>query len=237
MATVHRSVEGARGCGHRKGGGIYLVAGGITEPCDKLPVELHACPTCGGGVHQTRGFTWILPDPLLDPGPHGHADHDAICPLGDKMLHEHWSHGERAGLIWIGAAFYSSPQAFMNEAVRMGVSRRLAQVPRDLVIGETWVALAHPKAIPGECEHGAPAGFPCANCPKRRSTGEYRGGVITFFKPSALEYVVKGTETEAELDALERRGFRLVDVVKVGADVALDDDGRHHMDLYTQEER
>lgn len=224
MATVHRSVEGARGCGHRKGGGIYLVAGGLSEPCPKLPIELHACPTCGGGIHQARGFAWILPDPLLDPGAHGSAEHDDVCPLGRAYTVEHWAHGERAGLIWIGAAYYPSPQAFMSEASRMGVSRRIAQVPRDLVLGETWVALAHPKAIPGECEHGAPAGFPCANCPKRRSTGEWHGGVITFFKPSALEYIVKGTETPDELDALEKRGFRLVEVIKAGADVPMLDD-------------
>ena len=46
MATVHTSVESARGCGYRKGGGIYLVSGGLSEPCPKLPIELHSCPTC-----------------------------------------------------------------------------------------------------------------------------------------------------------------------------------------------
>lgn len=226
MASVRTSVEGARGCGHRKGGGIYLVAGGLSEPCPKLPIELHVCPTCSQGIKQTRGFQWILPSPLLDPGAHGSSVHDSVCPLGATYTAEHWSHGERAGLIWIGAAFYPTPELFMDEAARMGVSRRLAQVPRDLKIGETWIALAHPKAVPGECEHGAPAGHPCPNCPYYKSAGEWRGGVVTFFRPSAIEYVVKGNETEAELDALEKRGFQLVKVIKAGAAVPLLDDSQ-----------
>lgn len=215
MSTVRVSVEGPRGCGFRKGGGIYLVSGGLSEPCPKLPIELHRCPTCNGGIKQARGFTWILPDPLLDPGPHGGHHHDLVCPLGEAMRHNHWSHGERAGLIWIGTAFYSTPEAFMAEARAMGVSRRISQVPRDFKIGETWIALAHPKAIPGECDHGAPATSSCPNCPDGLSAGEWRGGVVTFFRPSAIEYIVKGTETDEELEALEARGFSLVKVIRV----------------------
>ncbi len=211
---VRVSVEGPRGCGFRKGGGIYLVSGGLSEPCPKLPIELHSCPTCGGGVKQARGFTWILPDPLLDPGAHGSNAHDVCCPLGLVMTINHWRHGERAGLIWVGEKFYATPEEFMAEARTMGVSRRISQVPRDFQVGETWIALAHPKAVPGECEHGAPASCPCPSCPNKQSAGEWHGGVITFFKPTAIEYVIKGDESNAELDALEARGFELVRVVQ-----------------------
>lgn len=222
MATVHTSVEGARGCGFRRPGGMYLVAGGLSEPCPKLPVELHVCPTCGGGVKQTRGFQWITPAPLLDPGAHGSEPHDRVCPLGSVYTAEHWARGERAGLIWIGARFYGSPYAFMEEARRMGVSRRIATLPRDLKLGETWVALAHPRAVPGECEHGAPAGLPCSRCPDGESAGEWRGGVVTFFRPTAVEYVVRGDESEEELDRLEARGLRLVRVERAGEQTGLD---------------
>ncbi len=214
MATIRTSVEGPRGCGFRKGGGIYLVSGGLSEPCPKLPIELHVCPTCGSGVKQARGFTWILPDPLLDPGAHGSPSHDLVCPLGHRMTEEYWAHGERAGLIWIGTVFYPTPESFMAEAQAMGVSRRISAVPRDFKVGETWIALAHSRAIPGECEHGAPAELPCASCVGGTSAGEWRGGVITFFKPTAIEYVIKGDESEDELDALEARGFDLVKVVR-----------------------
>lgn len=221
MATIHTSRESARGCGFRKGGGIYLVSGALAEPCPKLPIELHKCPACGGGIKQTRGFQWITPDPLLDPGPHGSRDHERVCPLGTAI---DWSGGRRCGLIWIGESFYPTPDAFMDEAGSMGVSRRIQAVPRDFVIGETWVALAHPRAIPGECEHGVPVtrGM-CSRCPEGVPDAKWRGGVFTFFRPAAIEYIVKGDETEEELDRLEERGFRLVRVERVGEQSSIDD--------------
>lgn len=216
MATVHVSQESARGCGYRKGGGLYLVSGSLSEPCPKLPVEMTTCPTCGAGVKQSRGFTWITPDPLLDPGPHGAKTHDSVCPLGTAI---DWSDGKRAGLIWIGEKFYATPREFSAEAARMGVSRRISTMPRELVIGETWVALAHPKACDThECEHGVKtiAGAECEECDDGIPVAVFNPGVFTMFLPTAVEYIVKGTETEEELDRLEERGFRLVRVERLG---------------------
>jgi hypothetical protein len=223
MATVSVSHESARGCGYRKGGGLYLVSGALSEPCPKLPVELHVCPTCGAGVKQARGFSWITPDPLLDPGPHGSKKHDAVCPLGTAI---DWTEGKRAGLIWIGEKFYATPSEFSREAAAMGVSRRISTVPRDLVIGETWIALAHPRACDThECEHGVRTipGAECEACPEGLPVSVMRGGVFTFFRPTAIEYIVKGDETEEELDRLEERGFKLVRVVKVGEPTSFED--------------
>jgi hypothetical protein len=170
------------------------------------------CPACGGGIKQSRGWTWITPDPLLDPGPHGSAEHESVCPLGIAV---DWSDGKRAGLIWIGAGFYKRPEDFMREAVAMGVSRRIHNVPRQFKLGETWVALGHAKAIPGECEHGVPVEHACESCPDGMSGAKWLPGVFTFFRPEAVEYIVKGTESEEELDALEARGLTLVNVVKL----------------------
>ena len=39
----------------------------------------------------------------------------------------------------------------MREASKMGVSRRITAVPRDFVVGETWVLLGHRKAIEKAC--------------------------------------------------------------------------------------
>jgi len=195
------------------------VSGTLSEPCSKLPIELHTCPTCGAGVKQARGFTWITPDPLLDPGPHDSAEHEAVCPLGTSI---DWSEGKRAGLIWVGAKFYKTPSHFMREAAEMGVSRRISQVPRELVIGETWIALAHPAAVRSECEHGRLTGMPCDQCESGFCDAPMRGGVVTFFRPTAIEYIVKGTETEEELDALEARGFALVKVERAGEPNGLD---------------
>lgn len=61
--------ESKRGCGYRKVGGIYLVGGGIGVPCDRLPFLLETCRTCGQGIKQARGWTWISVEHLFG-GPH-----------------------------------------------------------------------------------------------------------------------------------------------------------------------
>ena len=200
MASIRTSVEGARGCGYRKPGGTYLVSDALSEPCNKLPIEMTVCPCCGAGVRASRAWTWITPDPLLDPGPHGSEEHDAVCPLG---LGVDWSGGVRAGLIWIGEKFYKTPQEFSAEAHRMGVSRRVNGIPRGFEVGVHWVALGHPKAVLHP------------EIPETEK-GHFTPGVFTFFKPTAAEYIIKGDETEEELDHKEALGYELVKVVKAG---------------------
>ena len=46
MATIHKRVEGKRGCGFRKPGGLYMVSA-VSAPCGKLPTPLDICPTWG----------------------------------------------------------------------------------------------------------------------------------------------------------------------------------------------
>jgi hypothetical protein len=106
------------------------------------------------------------------------------------------------GLIWIGEKFYKTTQEWMEEGRTMGVSRRIKGIPNGFKVGETWVAVAHIEGIPGgetwegKKEKGKPA-------------------IFQVFKPSAIEYVVKGDETEEELTKLEGRGISLVKVVKI----------------------
>lgn len=109
------------------------------------------------------------------------------CPLSEYGTNPF----ERFGLMWVGEMYYT-PRSFTLEAARMGVSKRLGQVPKDLHIGVDWVLLAHPKACPGEMK------------------GEYEPRIFYAFKPSAIEYIVNGKETKKELDKLEKRGFTLV---------------------------
>jgi hypothetical protein len=191
MIEIPTRVEARRGCGWRKPGGLYLVADAPAEPCPLLPVPLHVCPTCGEGIKPARSWTWVDADKLLGlPLPHPaetRAAHALACPLGIRL--------GRAGLLWIGEAFYPSPQAFMREAARMGISRRITAVPRDFQPGRTWVLCAHRSTI-------APA----------TRDGEAAAGVFTLFRPTAVEYVVRGDETEPELERLVERGIQPVRV-------------------------
>lgn len=197
--NVRTSYERKRGCGFRKGGGLYLVSGSPGEPCSALPVPLSVCPTCHSGVKPTRGWTWIDPKALLGlpRGPHPPEHHNSICPLTQL---DGLGLGERAGLLWVGEAFYKTPEDFTREACELGVSRRIAAVPKGWKVGD-WVLLAHRLAV---------VNF---RNPRLPDIDPGTPGVFHLFVPRAIEYVVKGTETDAELEAIEKRGIELVRVL------------------------
>ena len=215
---IEERIEGRRGCGFRKPGGLYLVSDGLTEPCPLLPVEMTVCATCGQGIRPARGYTWVDGGKVVPPQIHGGTQHTAVCPFGPGGTKEQIIDGDyqsrlgRCGLIWIGEAFYPTADSFMDEANRMGVSRRITAVPRDFVVGETWVLLGHRKAIERVCpECGDDArDEECPVCSDTRKV--HRPGIVTAFRPSAIEYVVKGDETDEEIETMERRGLTCVRV-------------------------
>ncbi len=137
------AVEMPRGCGYRKVGGLYLVGGGYTISCDRLPFELKECEVCGSGIHFTRGFQWI--NWLRYAGKHSPCVCREGCPIcnPDKYTPTGIVDDKRVyGLLWVGESFYT-PEEFTKEAALMGVSRRIAAFPRRLKLGETWVLFAH----------------------------------------------------------------------------------------------
>lgn len=208
--------EGARGCGYRKPGGLYLVSGALAEPCPLLPYETHVCPTCGAGIRPARGYTWVDGAALIPPVEHGGLEHTNHCPLapGYDDAGEPVSRIGRCGLIWIGEQHYPTSDEFMAEAAVMGVSRRINNVPRDFVVGETWVLLGHRKAITRACSECGDEPTADPECPVCGGSGyEHRPGIISAFLPRAIEYVCKGDETDEELEALVARGLTPVRVV------------------------
>lgn len=208
MPTIISSIESARGCGYRKPGGKYLVSGwGPTIACGKLPIKLDTCPCCGLGLKPTRGWSWLdlrfIKQECAGPC--------QTCPIG-----EHRVTGP-VGLIWIGETFYKTPADYLAEAERQGFSRRLHTIPKGFKLGETWVALAHRKAIPKPCECRSGGGQPLKACRHCSGTGTaYDRGIFHLWRPSGLDYVVTGEESTEELERFEERGFRLVKVVKAG---------------------
>lgn len=141
------AVEAKRGCGYRREGGLYLVGGGLSSPCDRMPYPLDRCRTCGGGVKFTRGHTWLQPDFF---SVHKHCVDASSCPICSPDLDDFGPHL----LLWIGRAHYT-PEAYLKESRELGVSRRIPAISKGLVLGETWALLAHLDAVPakGLCGH------------------------------------------------------------------------------------
>lgn len=214
------SVESRRGCGYRKVGGLYIMSGGIGRPCGRLPLELSICPTCGGGIHPSRSWTWVDPKPLFEPilclGEQGGNSCD-YCPVGPAQL----AKNERMGLLWIGTSHYATPADFTKEAERMGVSRRIPALPKGFELGKTWVLIAHRHCFQEDCERCKSSGKindmtdGLVDCPDCKGVGQkYRPGIFHAFKPSAVEKVVDEDVTEEEVEALEKRGIDAVIVRK-----------------------
>jgi len=206
------AVESRRGCGYRKVGGLYLVADGSGSSCCRLPIELNICPCCSGGIKQSRGWTWI--NPVLMFGENYKPNCNG-CPAGNPAML-----GEKAGLLWVGEQFYKNAGEFNTEANELGISRRIAAIPRDFKLGETWVLLAHPKAVKVEVKSEN----------QLIPTIEYRPGVFRIFKPSRLEKII--TESMAadkdEMARLEKAGITPV--------IVPDDDKDHMGSVYDKSE-
>lgn len=185
---IHELIEAKRGCGFRKPGGLYLVSTGMALPCLKFPIATEICPSCGGGIKPTRGWTWI--DLMTIAGENlCQLPHCKTCPAGGLKV-------RRCGLLWIGHGFYKTPLDFLDEVQRMGVSRRISAIPIGFEVGKTWVCVAHRKI--------------------ENPDGSYTPGIFHAFKPTAIEYVVKDDDDDEKLERMEKRGVRLVRVTKKG---------------------
>jgi hypothetical protein len=219
--------DSRRGCGVRRPGGLYLVSDGIPVACGRLPVPIVECPTCHGGIKLTRGWTWIDAGELVSKrNCTAPAKQCMTCPT---ITGQH-------GLLTIGGSYYPTPDTWIEEAKRLGVSRRLPrasntrlpQLPKGFKLGETWVFVAHRKAIPADPPCGKDINALVGGC--RRKPGhdgncslerEMVPAIFHAFKPTAAEYVVRGDETDEEIAALEKRGITPVKVLVDGVPLGL----------------
>lgn len=217
------AVEAKRGCGYRKVGGLYLAGSGLGIACDRLPVPLHVCPTCSHGIKPTRGFTWVdLPElvggphtlPYLDTTPiKGPADIEIPNVAGKRKpcrckkfcpLCKNPAEIGRAGLLWIGEQFYKNAEEFEAEARTLGVSRRIATIPRGFELGKTWILFAHRLGL----KTIVPVEIPGALPGVKGSETKYEPAIFRVWKPERIEQICtesqRGTE---EIAKLEKRGI------------------------------
>lgn len=146
--------EQKRGCGARRWHGTYLVGTGLTVKCDRLPIPLEVCPTCGEGLKFSRNPRQI--DAFKMFGVHGAVIQGFFeaCPEASapEAIPESWCYVCRppsdvpSYITGVGERHYS-PESFVKEAMEMGVSKRIPAIPRNLVVGKSVVFLSHKKAI------------------------------------------------------------------------------------------
>lgn len=186
------AVEKIRGCGFRKCGGLYLVGNGIVDVCDRLPLNLpKICATCGAGIKPHRGFQWINPQKLFDN--HKKCNDKPTCMMC-------YPPDEQSGLMWVGNRWYT-PQKFIEEALNLGVSKRISHIPKGFEIGKTIIYLAHRKAGTKTVEEPTNFGEPI----KKR---ELCPAIFYVIRPKRIEKLIwkKDATTENILE-LEKRGI------------------------------
>lgn len=199
-----------RGCGWRRPG-LYLISEGLWSHCGMLPIPLDFCPCCGSkidaassvissykGLNLSRGWTWIEGKLLREHAPVCNERKGVCARCTLNRL-------DRAGMMWVGEAFYKTPANFMAEVLAQGLSKRLSSLPNGFKVGRTPVALAHRHVIHTEV--------------KDPDTGKVRiewlPGIFGIFTPTHVEYVVKGDETDAQIEAMLARGITPVTIERV----------------------
>lgn len=206
------TVELVRGCGFRKVNALYLVGEYISAPCDRMPFPLTTCPVCGQGLKVGRGFTQINPYRLW--GMHQDCnDRWHPCFLCDPE-------DQPAYIMLVGAGSYKTPESFLDEAHRMGISKKIPFIPKGLELGKTIIYLAHPRA----CEVKVPAALQQAmsiveesqtDQPRLLETerNEKKLGIFCAFIPKRVEKLIwESQATPEELEKLEKRGISPVTV-------------------------
>lgn len=218
------AIEIKRGCGYRKVGGLYLVGGCPSVPCDRIPFPVGACPVCGEGIHFTRSYKAINPFKLF-------GSHDFILPNGiEGVISKNLCidpyrpcflcdpKEELAFLMTIGVKAYPTPADYMNEARVQGISRRIGAFPKNLEPGKTVVYLTHPRAVEVQSIDEVINGRLALWEEKEASTGKfittgtltktkekksdkpkYQLGIITAFIPQRVEKLFWKSELTDEV--------------------------------------
>jgi len=181
------------------------------EPCERLPVPLDCCSACGAGIKQTRSIRWMKPEVLLNQAKAcafnpNHCPRCVVCQ--PVLLERNAQPKDKMALYWVGEQFYPTPQDWTIEAMKLGVSRRIASIPKELVLGKSWVCVAHPKAVP------VPKNVKKEGDLVEHEEIEMKPGIFHAFVPQAIELIVTPSMKEEKwvMEMVEKHGVRLVEV-------------------------
>lgn len=172
-----------RGCGTRQQGGFYMVGEIPTETTTFFPRSLRC--ECGiQFIRPSRGAQHFYPGQVWK------------CLSGDEAQNPyiHFPEDKKCWALTIDVSSYPTPAHYIEEGLRMGISRRLNNgLPKGFKIGEDYAFIIHSKAM----EMGG---------------GKVEPGFIMCFKPTAVQYVVSGKESLTYLQSLADKGITLVNV-------------------------
>lgn len=232
------AVEGKRGCGYRKAGGIYIVSGGIGEPCERLPIPIVKCDHCKRpGIEFTRSVQWVGVDYALSGAKacDFNPNHCPHCPICQPVNMEREAEPkDQFAIMWIGESSYATPLDWAKESNEMGVSRRINAIPKEMVLGKTWVLVAHNRAITRKCETCKGLGYvgeaakdadKCETCKGKGKIGS--PGIFHAFRPRQYELVVTPSMAKQDWvkDLQKKHGdaLKLVEVPEDDPDHAPDE--------------
>lgn len=171
-----------RGCGFRKKGGFYLVGDMPSFGSSWFPAGLK-CPCGHQFMKPSRSVQGLIPASFW-------PDLAEPTTVGPRFKKD-----ERAWAVTIDGRGYPTPESWIEEGKTDGISRRLNNGwPKGFKLGESRVFVIHGKAM----QDG-----------KGKMT---EPGVIACFRPTAIQYVVRGDEKQAHLQQLQDRGITLVNV-------------------------
>jgi len=224
------AIEAIRGCGYRKVNALYIVGEYISSPCDRMPFPLTVCPVCGQGIKVSRAFTEINPlklwgshDSALEQMlyPNYQAAREAVdqgkdqCQDRIRPCHLCDPQDQPAYIMLVGAGAYKTPFDFLDEAKRMGISKRIPFIPKGLELGKTVLYLAHPKACEVMVEPALQQAMAIVSesqtkQPRLLETDrkEKALGIFCAFIPKRVERLIwKSKASPEELEKLEKRGI------------------------------
>lgn len=170
------AIEPRRRCGYRKVGGMYIVGDMGRAECHRVPVGLR--------IKFFRGFKNINPLQEMNYCACYGSDHFKSCSICNPP------HDDIHGLMFVGANNYDQ-KSFLSEALRLGVSKRIASIPNNFTPGKSIVYLAVKRA-PIVMDNGT----------------LYAPAIFANFMPSGIEKLIwKSQATDEVLEALEDCGI------------------------------
>lgn len=176
-----------------------------------LPLLLQPCPTCGFEIPFNRGFMWISKKfiAFYAESHHSPMQHPAYakvlaktnqcsCPENCPVCYPENNDLKKYGFMWVGSRDYT-PASFVKEARDMGISKKIAKIPKGLKFGKTWVLLAHRK-VPFSSKF-QPEGM-------RTKEPELKSAIFYAFVPRRVEKLIwKSKATKRRLNKLKKQGI------------------------------